>query len=143
MNVCDDRVDRVGNLISCFGWYAWYILRRLTKILFLPSMSKSLQFTSPISIISLSSALGILVKSLSPQLFGSHFFGTHFFAITIKGLVHFCFTSMHNNSAIFVLMSVRDCFSNIECHTFTMTVFLVPQKQETLHSYLVVSYCII
>ena len=75
MSVCDGRVDRVGNLISCFSWYAWYILRRLTKILFLLSVSKSLQFTSPISIISLSSAPGDFSKSLSSQLFGTHISG--------------------------------------------------------------------
>ena len=88
MSVCDDRVQRVGNLISCFSWYVWYILRRLTKILL---CLKSLQFTSPISrLISLSRDFSKL--SISSIVWYSYF-GGPYHAITIKGLVHFCFTS--------------------------------------------------
>ena len=89
MSACDDRVDRVGNLISCFSWYVWYILRRLTKILFLPSMFKSLQFTSPISIVSLSSASGDFSKvSISSIVWYSNF-GALYHAITNKGFSAF------------------------------------------------------
>ena len=89
MSVCDDKVDRVGNLISCFSWYVWYILHRLTKILFLPSVSKSLQFTSPISIISLSSTSRDFSKVSISSIVWYSYFGGLYHAITIKGLVHF------------------------------------------------------
>ena len=43
---CEKKHNSI--ILIIFSWYAWYILCRLTKILFLPSMSKSLQFTSSI-----------------------------------------------------------------------------------------------
>ena len=69
---------------------------------------KALEFTSPIGIISLFSASRDFSKVSISSIVWYSYFGGLYHAITIKGLVHFCFTSMHNNSALLVLMmSVR------------------------------------
>ena len=71
------------------------VLHSLIKILFLPSMSKSLQFTLPISIISLSSESRDFSKVSISSIVWCSYFGGLYHAIIIKGLVHFSTSPQH------------------------------------------------
>ena len=100
------RVDLVGFRISCFNWYSRYVSCSVSIILLFLARSKSLQFTSPINIISFCSFSKVSSSVFTSVRVSVSYYGGLYHANTKKGLLHFGFISMHIISKFSVFISV-------------------------------------